>query len=94
MAMLSEKGALHPTNRTKLIWGVLLSVLAGSLLAAGGLDALQNVLIIVALPFSVAIVLMMVALYIELEHERNEMGLYIKPDTYPEKDKPFRSYED
>ena len=47
-----------------------------------------------ALPFSVAIVLMMIALYIELEHERNEMGLYIKPDTYPEKDKPFRSYED
>ena len=94
LAMLSEKGALHPTNRTKLIWGVLLSVLAGTLLAAGGLDALQNVLIIVALPFSVAIVLMMIALYIELEHERNEMGLYIKPDTYPEKDKPFRSYED
>ena len=72
----------------------MLSVLAGTLLAAGGLDALQNVLIIVALPFSVAIVLMMIALYIELEHERNEMGLYIKPDTYPEKDKPFRSYED
>ncbi len=94
LAMLSEKGSLTPTNRTKLIWGLFLSLLAGTLLTAGGLDALQNVLIIVALPFSVVILLLMVSLYIELEHERNEMGLYIKPDTYPEKDKPFRSYED
>ncbi len=92
--VLSEKGSLVPSNRTKFIWGILLSLLAGTLLMAGGLDALQNVLIIVALPFSVVIVLLMISLYIELEHERNEMGLYIKPHTYPEKDKPFRSYED
>ncbi len=94
LAMLSEGGVLQPTNRKKLVWGLLLSLLATALLAAGGLDALQNVLIIVALPFSLVILLMAVSLYIELEHERNEMGLYLKPDTYPEKDKPFRSYED
>ncbi|MCR4662346.1 MAG: BCCT family transporter [Endomicrobiaceae bacterium] len=94
LSILSENGGLYPSKKTKLIWGLAVSFLAGLLLAIGGLKALQDVLIIVALPFSVIILLMMIALYIELEHERKQMGLYIKPDTYPEKDKPFRSYEE
>jgi len=94
LSVLSENGHLWPSNITKFIWGVIVSVLAGLLLAVGGLNALQNVLIIVALPFSVIIILMMIALCIELDHEKKEMGLYIKPETYPRKDKPFRSYEE
>lgn len=94
LGMLSENGNIHPHNKTKVIWGTLLSGIAIILLMAGGLVALQNVLIIVALPFSVIIILMMVSLFIELKHEKNEMGLHIKPDTFPTKDEPFRSYED
>lgn len=93
LAMLSEDGNLYPSKQTKLIWGVLVSILSAILLASGGLSALQNVLIIVALPFSIIIILMMVSLYIELNHERNEMGLSIKPTTYPDENEPFKSYE-
>ena len=60
----------------------------------GGLDALQNVVIIFALPFSVVVLLMMVALYRELDHERRMMGLFITPDAVPERGRPYRSYED
>ena len=94
LGMLSEDGNLNPHNKTKIIWGTLLSLIAIILLMAGGLGALQNVLIIVAFPFSIIIILMMISLYIELRHEQSEMGLEIKPDTFPKKGEPFRSYED
>ena len=65
-----------------------------ALLAAGGLDALQNVLIITALPFSIVIMLMLISLVKELRHERLMMGLFVRPMNYPDEDRPFRSYED
>jgi len=94
LAMLSENGVLSPHTRTKVVWGILIAAISVILLAAGGLGALQNMLMIIALPFSVVIILMMVALYIEVRHEQKEMGLYLKPEQYPEKGSPFRSYEE
>lgn len=94
LAMQSEKGTLYPSNRIKLIWGIVVSVIAAALLHAGGLTALQNVLIIVALPFAIIIILVTVSLLKELHYERQQMGLFLKPRRYPEKDAPFRSYEE
>ncbi|WP_312940017.1 BCCT family transporter [Oscillibacter sp.] len=94
LGMLSEDGSLYPHNKVKAVWGLLISAISIVLLMAGGLESLQNILIIVALPFSVIILLMMISLFIELRHEKNEMGLYIKSETYPSKEEPFRSYED
>ena len=94
LAMLSENGSLNPHNKVKVVWGMLISAIAVVLLMAGGLIALQNILIIVALPFSIIIVLIIISLYIELNHEKKEMGLYIKPENYPSKEEPFKSYED
>ncbi len=93
LAMQSQGGSLHPSNKIKVLWGILVSSIAAVLLRAGGLDALQNVLIIVALPFSVLLVLVMISLVKELNYERHQMGLFIRPKRYPEKDSPFRSYE-
>ena len=93
LGMLSENGSLFPHNKIKVIWGILISTISVVLLMAGGLGALQNILIIVALPFSIIILLIIISLYIELRHEKREMGLYIKPETYPSKEEPFRSYE-
>jgi len=93
LAMQSEGGSLHPNNKIKVLWGVLVSAIAAVLLRAGGLDALQNVLIIVALPFSILLVLVTISLMKELNYERHQMGLFIKPKRYPEKGSPFRSYE-
>lgn len=94
LGMLSENGSLNPHNKIKVVWGITLSLISVILLMAGGLTALQNISIIVALPFSIIVVLMMISLFLELNHEKREMGLYIKPDTLPTKNEPFRSYED
>ncbi len=94
LAMQSEGGSLHPNNKVKVLWGVLVSTIAAVLLNAGGLNALQNVLIIVAFPFSILLALVTISLLKELNYERKQMGLYIKPKRYPEKDAPFRSYEE
>ncbi|MGT2666064.1 BCCT family transporter [Streptococcus rifensis] len=93
LAMLSEDGKLNPSNRIKIIWGVSLAIIAITLLLSGGLTALQNVLITVALPFSFVLILVTVSLLKELMHEKDKMGLSITPDRYPKKDQPFKSYE-
>lgn len=92
LAMLSENGKLNPSNKKKLVWGSLLAVIAIALLFSGGLTALENTLIIVALPFSLVIIFIMVSLLIELNHEKDKMGLSITPDRLPKKNKPFKSY--
>lgn len=91
--MQSEGGSLHPDNKIKVLWGVLISTIAAVLLRAGGLNALQNVLIIVALPFAILLCLVTVSLLKELNYECKQMGLSLKPKRYPEKGSPFRSYE-
>ncbi len=71
LGMLSERGNPHPSQRTKLTWGLLVSAIAIALLLAGGLKALQSAAIVFALPFALVIVLMAVSLFralrIELE---------------------------
>ena len=54
-----ETGAMH-----RILWGGLLTLVIGTLLIAGGggLEALTNSMIIGALPFSVVLLLMCVAL--------------------------------
>lgn len=75
LAMLSEDGNLKPSNRKKVIWGVMLAMIAIALMFSGGLTALQNTLIIVALPFSIVLVLMMWSLMKELYHEKSKWDL-------------------
>lgn len=94
LAMLSENGNLLPPNRKKVIWGILLSAIAIVLLFSGGLAALENTLIIVALPFSIVMIFVMISLLKELNHEKKKMGLKIKPERLPEEGEPFKSYDD
>lgn len=94
LGMQSEGGTLNPSTPVKVVWGVLVSTIAVVLLRAGGLTALQNVLIITALPFSILLLLITVSLIKELNYERRKMGLFLKPRRHPEKDAPFRSYEE
>ncbi|TXC85635.1 BCCT family transporter [Metabacillus litoralis] len=79
LGMQTTYGSLTPPNSVKLTWGVAQSTVALILLYSGGLQALQNALIIAAFPFSFIIVLMMVSLYISLNKEKRELGLYFKP---------------
>lgn len=79
LGMQTTNGSLNPPNSVKLTWGTMQSAVAIILLYSGGLQALQNSLIIVALPFSFIIILMGFSLYKALKIEKQELGLYIRP---------------
>jgi glycine betaine transporter len=63
LGMMSTGGRPNPPARVKIIWGVLVSGIAISLLLAGGIKAVQTATIVFALPFTVVILLMAVALW-------------------------------
>ena len=79
LGMQSTNGSLNPPNTVKLTWGIAQAAVAIILLSANGLTALQNALIIAALPFSFIIILMMISFYKALDKERKEMGLMVRP---------------
>ena len=58
LGMLSSKGDLNPRNGVKIIWGILQSSIAVILLISGGLEGLQTMAIITALPFAIILVMM------------------------------------
>ena len=62
LATMSHGGADNPPHRSKIIWGVLIAGIAAALLLAGGVQAVQTASIVFALPFTVVVVLMAVAL--------------------------------
>ena len=75
LGMQSTNGSLTPPNNVKLIWGVIQSTIALILLSVNGLTALQNTIIIAALPFSFVMLLMVVALIKALKAELKLMKL-------------------
>lgn len=62
LASMSQNGIPTPSNRSKILWGLLVSGIALALLLAGGLKAVQTATIVFALPFSIVLVLMAIAL--------------------------------
>lgn len=75
LGMQSTHGSLTPPNNVKLVWGIIQSTIALILLSVDGLDALQNTIIIAALPFSFIMLLMVVALLKGLKDEIKSMKL-------------------
>lgn len=71
LGMYSEGGRLDPSNRTKVIWGVLLAMLALSLMLSSpnGLDMLKTLSIVVGLPFAIIKLFSLVALCRSLRDE-------------------------
>ena len=85
LGMQSTYGSLTPPNSVKVVWGIAQSAIALILLYSGGLQALQNSLIVAALPFSIILLLMMLSLYRSLAQEKKDLGLYFKPKRPKEK---------
>jgi len=61
LGMFSTGGQLNPANFVKIVWGLILSAMAAIVMYFGGLNGFQNMLITVALPFSVIIILMAIS---------------------------------
>lgn len=93
LAILSENGNEDTSKKIKVIWGIILASIATILLINGGLDGLQNILIITAFPFSIILMLIVVSVFKELIYEKDEMGLTVKAERHPTVDQPFKSYE-
>ncbi len=69
LASMSTDEAGDPPLSRKLAWGVAVALIAAVLLLAGGLEALQGVITIAAMPFALLMLLVMVALYRVLDQE-------------------------
>ncbi|POA00672.1 BCCT family transporter [Staphylococcus massiliensis CCUG 55927] len=70
LGMLSSKGDIQPSSLVKVTWGIILALFGLIMLYTGGITAIQNLLIIAALPFSIIIILMMWSLLRALNEER------------------------
>ncbi|UOQ46959.1 BCCT family transporter [Gracilibacillus caseinilyticus] len=75
LGMMTTNGSHSPGNKIKFTWGILLSAIALVLLYTGGLQALENMMIIAALPFSIIIALMAISLLKALREEAKELGI-------------------
>ena len=74
LGMYSEHGTLNPSNRSKVIWGVLLAALTLSLMlfSENGLDMLKTLSIVVGFPFAVIKVLSLASFQKALMSEDTE----------------------
>ncbi|MGW7520003.1 BCCT family transporter [Streptomyces sp. NPDC054796] len=75
MGTLSQKGTLEPTRPVVIIWGVLTGAVAAIMLLIGGggdtaLTGLKNLTILVAVPFTVVMIGLCVALMRDLRQDR------------------------
>nr|WP_106769346.1 BCCT family transporter [Paenibacillus faecalis] len=62
LSSMTTYGNLNPPRVAKIVWGTLMAAIAGVLLYTGGLEALQTASLIAALPFTVLLLLLIVAL--------------------------------
>lgn len=68
-------GANVPTKKQRVFWGVSLGLVVVTLLLTGGLDALKNISIILAFPFSLVFLLMIFGLVSSLfESSRDDIS--------------------
>jgi glycine betaine transporter len=72
LSMMSTGGSPNPSARVKIIWGILVSGIAISLLLAGGIKAVQTATIVFALPFALVIILMVISLWRALREDQKE----------------------
>ncbi|WP_367346916.1 BCCT family transporter [Stenotrophomonas bentonitica] len=69
LASMSTDEAGDPPLSRKITWGVAIALIAGVLLLAGGLDALQGMITIAALPFALLMLAVIYSLYRVLDVE-------------------------
>ncbi|MEW2400753.1 BCCT family transporter [Streptomyces sp. NPDC046862] len=88
LSMMTSDGSLDPRRWVLVLWGVLTGVTAIALLLAGGLNALQNTVIVTSAPFLVIIAGLAVSFWKELAGDRRAAELALaqsefalEPDT-------------
>ena len=72
LSMMTSGGSLTPRRSVLILWGVLTGITAVVLMLAGGLNALQNTVIVTSLPFLVIIAGVAVSFWKELVSDRRQ----------------------
>jgi glycine betaine transporter len=72
LGSMSTGGPKEPKRWIKLAWGVAMAAIAGILLVAGGLGALQSASVLFGVPFAFIMVAMCVSIYMHLRDEARE----------------------
>lgn len=75
LCFLDAEGAQTSPKKMRVIWGVLIAVIAGGLLYAGGLKAMQTASIIAGFPISIFLLIMCFTLFKSLNKEARKLGL-------------------
>ncbi|MDO5118293.1 MAG: BCCT family transporter [Eggerthellaceae bacterium] len=88
LGMLSSKGNQEPPNSKKVLWGIVLTIMAIGLLIAGGLKPLQTISIAAAFPFIFIMIAAMVALVKGFAHDADTPNMG-DPDFVPDPDVPI-----
>jgi glycine betaine transporter len=66
ISMMTSEGDLDPSGRMKIMWGLVLAMLAYLLVIGGGLEALQAASLVFAFPFSLVLILVAVSVTFRL----------------------------
>ena len=84
--MLTRRDDQPSLVRQRIFWAAAQGVIAATLLLAGGLDALQNVITSLGLPFCVLLVFMAVALVraLRADYRGYSMDELVKGRAFPE----------
>ena len=69
LSMMTSEGDLSPSLAKKVTWGVIVSAAAAVLLVSGGLEALQRMAIVAALPFTIVMLGMARSLHRAMRYE-------------------------
>ena len=70
LGSMTSKGSLNPGLSGKIVWGILITAVAVVLIIAGGLNALQTASLVSALPFTLILLLMLIAFIKMLKKEK------------------------
>ncbi|ANU15394.1 BCCT family transporter [Planococcus halocryophilus] len=73
LGIMTSDGNENPSNAVKGIWAVLIAVITGVLIVSSGLQGLQSVALIAALPFTVIMLFISVSLMKSLSQEKFEV---------------------
>jgi glycine betaine transporter len=60
---MSSETAGDPSLPRKFAWGIAIALVAAAMLVAGGLQALQTLITVAALPFALLMIAVMIGLY-------------------------------
>lgn len=73
LCFLDAEGATETPIRIRIVWGILIAIIAGGLLYAGGLKAMQTASIIAGFPISIFLLIMCITLFKSLNKDANSI---------------------